>query len=85
MIDGTGIRVQDVADWHEANLYTVAEMCEQFQLTEAEVYAALAYYFDHKDEIDATRQRDQEEGERLARENPSPFFARLRASGVLKD
>jgi len=43
--------------WMIANLYydqdtTVEEFKEHFDLSPSEVYAALAYYHDHKEEID---------------------------------
>src|SRR5574341_1085739 len=50
-IDGTRMRVSDVAIYHHAGM-TVQAMCEQFELTPGQVYSALAYYYDHKNEID---------------------------------
>jgi uncharacterized protein (DUF433 family) len=49
---GHRIRVQDVALWHERLGYSVAEIVAHYpQLTLAEVHAALAYYYDHREEI----------------------------------
>jgi uncharacterized protein (DUF433 family) len=51
-IAGTRIRVQDVAIWHEQWGYSPEEIVTRYpQLTLADVHAALAYYFDHQDEI----------------------------------
>jgi len=51
-IDGHRIRVQDVALWHERLGYSVAEIVAHYpQLTLAEVHAALAYYYDHRETI----------------------------------
>jgi len=55
-IDGTRIRVMDVVTLQSQG-YTLEEMLEYFDsrpLTPAEVYSALAYYHDHKEEIEAS-------------------------------
>jgi uncharacterized protein (DUF433 family) len=51
-IAGHRISVQDVAIWHERMGLSVDEIATNYDLTLAEVYAALAYYFDHREEID---------------------------------
>ncbi len=52
-IAGHRIRVQDVVGWHERRGYTAAEIVEMFpSINRADVYAALAYYYDHIDEIE---------------------------------
>jgi uncharacterized protein (DUF433 family) len=51
-IVGHRIRVQDIVLWTELGK-TPDEIVDDFpQITLADVHAALAYYFDHKDEID---------------------------------
>jgi uncharacterized protein (DUF433 family) len=63
-IDGTRIRVLDVVALH-AQGYTIEGMLEHFDsrpLTFAEVYSALAYFHDHKDEIE-TSFADEEKAE----------------------
>jgi uncharacterized protein (DUF433 family) len=50
-IDGTRMRVADVAIYHHSGM-SVDEMCEQFDLTPGQVHAALAYYYDNRDMID---------------------------------
>ena len=65
-IAGTRIRVMDVVAAHEQGV-SPAELQDYFAsrpLTLAEIYAALAYYNDHKDEIEA----DFAEAERVAAE-----------------
>jgi uncharacterized protein (DUF433 family) len=67
-IAGHRIRVQDVVVWHEQMGMSVDEIASLYpQLTLGDVYAALAYYHDHREEI----RRQMWEGEELA--------ARLRA------
>lgn len=51
-IAGHRISVQDVAIWHERMGLSVDEIATDHELSLAEVYAALAYYFDHREEID---------------------------------
>src|ERR1051325_5444223 len=51
-IAGRRIRVQDVAIWHEQENMSVDEISEEYDLTRGDVHAALAYYYDHRDEID---------------------------------
>ena len=69
-IDGTRIRVMDIVALQTQG-YTVAEMLEHFEsrpLTPAEVYSALAYYHDHKEEIETSFAAEEEaEAEHEAR------------------
>jgi uncharacterized protein (DUF433 family) len=52
-IVGTRIRVQDIYVWHELQGKTPDEIASDFpQLTLADVHAALAYYWDNREEID---------------------------------
>jgi uncharacterized protein (DUF433 family) len=51
-IAGHRITVQDVVIWYERMGRSADEICAEYDLTLAEVYAALAYYFDHRDDID---------------------------------
>lgn len=52
---------------------TIEEVMEQYNLSRADVYAVLAYYYDHKNEID----RFFEEEDRVAYEH-IPSFADLK-------
>lgn len=53
IIAGTTMRVQDVAIDVTAKGYSIDEMIAYYpHLNRAQVYAALAYYYDHQDEID---------------------------------
>ncbi len=47
-ITGHRITVQNIAIWHEQMGYSVDEIATEYDLTLAEIYAALAYYYDHK-------------------------------------
>ena len=62
-IDGRRISVQHLAIDYEDLKMSPEEICAAYPgLTLAEVYAALAYYYDHKDEIRA----DIEAGKKFA-------------------
>ena len=54
-------------------------------LSMSQIHAALAYYWDNKQELDADIQRREEDVKRLEQEaGESPFVARLKAQGILK-
>ncbi len=60
-IVGTRIRVYDIHVWHDLGGKTVDEIvCDYPQLTHGDVYAALSYYHDHREEIVAQMERDEE-------------------------
>jgi uncharacterized protein (DUF433 family) len=52
-IRGRRITVQDIAIWHEQLGQSADEIATEYGLTLADVYAALACYFDHREEIEA--------------------------------
>lgn len=58
-IAGHRITVQNVVIWHERLGLSADEIAGEYNLTLADVYAALAYYFDHRQEIDRMIQEDQ--------------------------
>ena len=71
-IAGHRIRVQDIAIWHEYQGLSPDEIVAQFpQITLADVYAALSYYHDHREEIRKQMDEAEELVERLKKDNPS--------------
>jgi uncharacterized protein (DUF433 family) len=73
-IAGHRIRVQDVYVWHELHGMSADEIVDASpQLTLADVYAALAYYDDHRDAI----HRDIEQGRALAEQLKSQYSSKL--------
>jgi uncharacterized protein (DUF433 family) len=59
-IEGHRIKVAHVAICHERLGMSPEDLVRRYpSLTLAQVYAALAYYFDHKDEIDADIREDE--------------------------
>lgn len=51
-IAGRRIGVSDIVNAHLRLGAPVEEVVEAYEITPAQVYAALAYYYDHQDEID---------------------------------
>jgi uncharacterized protein (DUF433 family) len=63
-IDGTRHRVIDIAADHLAHGYSAGQIVEQYpDLTQAQVHAALTYYFDHQDEMNAALMESYREAE----------------------
>ena len=59
-IAGSRIRVMDIVVWHEHQKKSPDEIIASFpQLTFAEIHAALAYYFDNREEIAALFEQDR--------------------------
>ena len=77
-IAGRRITVRDVVIWHERLGRTPDEIAADHELTLADVYAALAYYFDHRDEIDRNIEADRAFVEALRERTPSKLTMRLR-------
>src|SRR5215211_976787 len=78
-IDGTRIKVKHVYRWVEEQGMTPAQVVEQHpRLTRAQVYAALAYYWSHPDEIAAEiEDEDRLVADLKAKAGPSKLQARL--------
>jgi uncharacterized protein (DUF433 family) len=79
-IAGTRIRVQDVYGWHEKEGISPDEIVSRFpQLTLADVHAALAFYWDHREEIERQMREDDELVTEMKRQVPSKLARRLMA------
>ncbi len=52
-IAGRRITVSDIVVWHFRMGLSLEEIAVKYDLPLSAVYAAVSYYFDHKDEIDA--------------------------------
>jgi uncharacterized protein (DUF433 family) len=76
-IAGHRITVQNIAVWHERLGRSVDEIATEYDLSLADVYAALAYYFDHREEIDQQIKEDEAFVEDLRRRNPSRLAQKL--------
>ena len=74
-------RVAMIAMDYLAHGWSADEICRQYPyLRHAEVHAAMAYYFDHQDELDAEIRSEWEQVQRdRTKRTRSPFFIRMRA------
>lgn len=76
-VAGTRIRVQDIYVWHELQGKSPDEIVSHFpQLTMADVYAALAYFWDHREQIMDQMRRQDELLEQLKEKFPSKLRER---------
>lgn len=66
-IEGRRISVQHVAV-HYNQGWPIAEIAEAYDLTPAQIHAALAYYYDHQAEIDQKIKEDNEWVEQIKKE-----------------
>ncbi len=83
-IDDTNVKVVEVVADKLAHGSSPEEMHLQYpHLSLAQIYAALAYYHDHKSEIDEQIQRNHEECLRLKAHAPeTPGRQKLRVQGI---
>jgi uncharacterized protein (DUF433 family) len=73
------IRVMDVVVLHEQLGLMPDEIVSAYpSLTLADVHAALAYYFDHREEIQRDLAEDRQLADDTARETPSRLQPKLR-------
>src|SRR6478672_109517 len=70
-IAGHRITVADIMVWHELMGQSADEIATDYNLDLADIYAALAYYFDHREEIDAQIQEDEAFIEAIRQQTPS--------------
>ncbi len=77
-IAGHRITVQDIVIWHERLGRSADEIATEYDPTLADVYAALAYYFDHRPEIDRAIEESNAFVEALRQRMPSKLQQKLR-------
>src|SRR5687767_268063 len=76
---GHRIRVIDVVGWYEEQGMSADEIVEEFPtITKADVYAALAYYWDNKDELDRKMAADEAYIQEMTKKEPGRFQELLR-------
>lgn len=77
-IAGRRITVQNIVIWHERMGKTPDEIAAEYDLTPAEIHAALAYYFDHREDIDPAMAENQAFVNALRQNTPSKLQQKLR-------
>ena len=78
-IAGRRITVQNIAVWHERLGMSANEIAAEYDLTLADVFAALAYYFDHRCVIDESIRGDCDFVESLRNRSESKLNRKLAA------
>lgn len=74
----TRVRVMDVVIWHERLGWSADEIVSEIpNLTLSDVYAALTYYFDHREEIEEDIRLNDEIAGRLHSQQPSKLPPQL--------
>ena len=76
-IAGHRITVQNIVIWHERLGVSADEIATEYGLSLADVYAALAYYYDHREEIDRSIRGDAEFIAELRQRTPSVLREKL--------
>lgn len=77
-IAGHRITVQNIVIWHEHLGMDTDEIATEYGLTLADVFAALAYYYDHHAEIDASIRDDEVFVNELRQQTPSTLKKKLK-------
>lgn len=85
MVAGTTMKVVELVVEQQAYGWSPEEL--QFQhpyLTLGQIYSALAYYWDHQDELDQDIERRLEQVDHLqGKSGPTALVARLKAKGLV--
>ena len=82
-IAGHRIRVQDIYVWHELQGQSPDEIVARFpQITLADVYAALAYFWDNREAMLREMEEEERFVEQMKRQHPSALQEKLKG---LKD
>lgn len=76
-IAGHRITVQNIAVWHERLGLSADTIATEYELSLTDIHAALAYYYDHREEIDRSIREDEEFIAELRRKSPSILREKL--------
>ncbi len=76
-IAGRRISVQNIVIWHEWQGQSAGAIAAEYDLDLSDVYAALAYHFDHREEIDQAIKDGEAFAEALRQRTPSMLTAKL--------
>jgi uncharacterized protein (DUF433 family) len=76
-IAGRRVAVEHIVVWHEYLGRSADEIVSEYDLELADVYAALAYYFAHREVIDQSMQEGKDFVRRLREQTPSLLEEKL--------
>ncbi len=77
-IAGHRITVQNIAIWFTQKGMSIDDIVREYHLTPADIHAALAYYHDHKAEIEQSIRDDEDFVNEFFARNPSKLSGELR-------
>lgn len=80
-LSGTRIAVADIVLMHLRLGQSLVEIAGKYNLSLAAIHVAMAYYYDHRAEIDQNIEDDQAFAEAFRRNNPSPLQEKLKRLG----
>lgn len=85
LIAGTTMKVIELVEAHLTYSWSPEEIQRQHPyLTMSQIYSALAYYWDYKEELDADMEQRFQYAEKLRLEaGESPLAKKLRAQGLI--
>src|SRR5438874_6159418 len=78
-IAGRRIKVQHIAIWHLQMGMPIKRIASEYDLSLADIHAALAFYFDNRAEIDKNIADDDAFIEEIRKQHPSMLAEKLRA------
>ena len=76
-VRGHQITVQNIVIWHERMGQSVDEITSEYNLSLAEIYAALSYYFDHQDEVNTSIRESEAFVEEMKKRSRSALQQKL--------
>ena len=76
-VAGHRITVANIVIWHERLGKSADEIATEYDLTLADVYAALAYYFDNREAIDESLANSKALVSSLRKKNISPLAQKV--------
>jgi uncharacterized protein (DUF433 family) len=78
LIAGTGLTVAVIATMHVQQHVPIEWIAENYELTPAQIYAALSYYYDHAEELDRYVQAGDELAQQIGTSS-SELLKRMQA------
>ena len=77
---GHRISVADVSIWHYKMGMSLEHIAAHYNVSLAKLYAAIAYYLEHREEIEKKLAEDRAYIEQERKQNPSVLQAKLQAT-----
>ncbi|TRU87809.1 MAG: DUF433 domain-containing protein [Microcystis novacekii Mn_MB_F_20050700_S1D] len=77
-ISGTRVAVEDIAIMYLKLGDSLEEIAQEYNLSLASVYAAIAYYYDNQEEIDRRREEGKAYAEKFREKNLSLLQEKMR-------